>query len=64
MEEKGFGKRINQVRKDRGLTAEKLSEACGINAVYLRQIEGGIKIPSKQEIAAAMIRAVLESGKG
>lgn len=108
MEEKGFGKRINQVRKDRGLTAEKLSEACGINAVYLRQIEGGIKIPSlpvfvsicnalkvspdyllrdelveneisrireltelwentspsQQEIAAAMIRAVLESGKG
>lgn len=92
------------MRKDRGLTAEKLSELCNINATYLRQIEGGIKVPSlpvfidlcnalkispdyllrdalvdnevteiqeltqlwesttpgQQEIAAAMIRAVLE----
>ncbi len=46
MEEKGFGKRINMVRKDRGLTADKLSELCNINATYLRQIEGGTKIPS------------------
>lgn len=106
MEEKGLGKRINRVRKDRGLTAEKLSEACSINATYLRQIEGGGRTPSlplfisicnalhvspdyllqdslnenevsrireltalwenttpsQQEIAAAMIRAVLASG--
>ncbi len=46
MEEKGLGKRINQVRKDRGLTAEKLSELCNINATYLRQMEGGRKVPS------------------
>lgn len=46
MEEKGLGKRINIVRKDRGLTAEKLSEKCSINATYLRQIEGGTKVPS------------------
>ena len=46
MEEKGFGKRINMVRKDRGLTADKLSELCNINATYLRQIEGGTKVPS------------------
>ena len=46
MEEKGLGKRINMVRKDRGFTADKLSELCNINATYLRQIEGGTKMPS------------------
>lgn len=104
MEDRGLGKRINMVRKDRGFTADRLSELCNINATYLRQIEGGTKVPSlpvfinicnalkispdyllrdsladneasrireltelwestspsQQEIAAAMIRAVLE----
>ena len=46
MEEKGLGRRINMVRKDRRLTADKLSELCNINATYLRQIEGGAKMPS------------------
>ncbi|MCI8455199.1 MAG: helix-turn-helix transcriptional regulator [Lachnospiraceae bacterium] len=46
MERKGLGGRINTARKDRGLTAEKLSELCNINATYLRQIEGGMKMPS------------------
>lgn len=46
MEEKGLGKRINMARKDRHVTAEKLSELCNINATYLRQIEGGTKTPS------------------
>ncbi len=108
MDEKGLGKRINMVRKDRGFTADKLSELCNINATYLRQIEGGAKMPSlsvfiaicnalkispdyllqdvlveneisrireltelwentspsEQEIATAMVRAVLERNKG
>lgn len=107
MERKKLGKRINMVRKDRGFTADRLSELCHINATYLRQIEGGSKMPSlpvfidlcnalrispdyllrdmlaenevsrirelaelwentspsQQEIATAMIRAVLEYGK-
>lgn len=46
MEKNGLGKRINQIRKDRGFTAERVSESCNINATYLRQIEGGTKIPS------------------
>lgn len=46
MEKKGLGKRINEVRKDRGVTGDKLSEMCNINATYLRQIEGGVKMPS------------------
>lgn len=46
MEKKNLGRRINTVRKDRGLTSERLSELCHINATYLRQIEGGAKTPS------------------
>mgnify|MGYP002311181964 CR=1 FL=1 len=46
METKGLGRRVNMVRKDRGLTTDKLSELCNINATYLRQIEGGAKVPS------------------
>lgn len=46
MNEKGLGKQIHLVRKDRGLTAERLSELCSINSTYLRQIEGGAKTPS------------------
>ena len=46
LERKGLGKRINEVRTDRGFTADKLSELCNINATYLRQIEGGVKMPS------------------
>ena len=46
MEKKLLGKRINMARKDKGMTGEKLSEACNINATYLRQIESGAKMPS------------------
>ena len=46
MNKKLLGKRINTARKSRGLTSEKLSELCDINATYLRQIEAGIKTPS------------------
>ena len=44
MDGKGLGKHINMVRKDRGFTADKLSELCNINATYLRQIEGDTKV--------------------
>lgn len=46
MDKKLFGKKLNMARKDRGLTSERLSKVCGLNATYLRQIEGGTKIPS------------------
>jgi len=46
MDKKMLGKRINIARKDMGLTSEKLSEYCNINATYLRQIEAGAKTPS------------------
>lgn len=46
MDKKSFGKRLNSARKERKLTGEKLAELCNINATYLRQIEGGTKVPS------------------
>ena len=46
MDKKLLGKKINISRKDKGLTSEKLSELCNINATYLRQIESGAKMPS------------------
>lgn len=41
-----LGKRINQLRKSRGLTSEQLSELCGVNAVHIRRIESGGSLPS------------------
>ena len=46
MDKKLLGRKINMARKERGTTGEKLSEACSINATYLRQIESGAKMPS------------------
>lgn len=46
MDEERFGKRMNQLRKRKGLTSEALSDLCGVNAVHIRQIEGGTRMPS------------------
>lgn len=46
MERRLLGKRINQVRKERGITSESLSEICDVNAGHIRQIESGIRLPS------------------
>lgn len=46
MDKKQFGRKLNMARKDRGLTSEKLSELCNLNATYVRQIEAGTKVPS------------------
>ena len=44
--QKSLGRRINIVRKEKGLTSEAVSELCYINSTYLRQIEAGSKVPS------------------
>lgn len=46
MDRKMLGQRIRAARKGKGLTGEKLAEACNINTTYLRQMEAGTKIPS------------------
>ncbi len=46
MDKRKLGQRINAVRKSKGMTSEKLAEACDIGASYLRQIESGAKVPN------------------
>lgn len=46
MDKVKLGNRVRLARKDAGLTGERLSEMCYINASYLRQIECGAKMPS------------------
>ena len=41
MNKKESGKRIQKVRKSRGLTARMLAEMISIDYKFLRQIEGG-----------------------
>lgn len=46
IERNTLGKRINQIRKSKGITSEQLSEICGVNAVHIRKIESGSGMPS------------------
>ena len=46
MDKKAFGRKLNTARKDLGVTGDDLAELCGLSSVYLRQMEGGSKIPS------------------
>lgn len=41
-----FGKKIREARNKSGMTQEVLAEKADIGAVYLGEIERGIKIPS------------------
>lgn len=41
-----LGKRIAKLRKEKGLTQEKLAELCNIDISYIGQIERGLKTPS------------------
>ena len=41
-----LGKRIGCVRRENGLTADRLSEICGVQPITIRQIEGGSRLPS------------------
>jgi len=41
-----FGRRLNAIRRERQVSSEKLSELCGINAVFVRQIESASRRPS------------------
>lgn len=37
----GFGQRLRQIRKDKGLTLRELAQAAGIDFTYLSKIENG-----------------------
>lgn len=46
MDNKRFGKKIREKRKEHGLTSQQLADLCHINDGYIRQLESGRKIPS------------------
>lgn len=41
-----FGKQLREVRKKLKITSDKLGIACGVNPVFIRQIESGARVPS------------------
>lgn len=41
MKDVGFGRRLQEKRKNQNLTCEELADKCFINTGYLRQIESG-----------------------
>lgn len=46
MDKLNIGRTIYQARNERKMTVAAVAEICGINDVYLRQIESGVKTPS------------------
>ncbi len=54
---KNLGKRSSQIRRQRGLTSERLAYENGISKGYLSDIENGKRLPSLkllEKIARAM----------
>lgn len=47
-----LGERIQQLRRERGLTQEELAQACGISQKYLSELERGGKAPSWETLVA------------
>lgn len=41
-----FGRCLKKARKDSKTTSDKLGNACGVNPVFIRQIESGTRLPS------------------
>ena len=52
MDIKKVGKRIQEVRKSRGLTQEELSEMVGLSVKYISNIECGFKMPKLNTFVA------------
>lgn len=46
MVQKILGRRINQLRKSKGITSERLAEICEVNPTHMRKIESGGSYPS------------------
>jgi transcriptional regulator with XRE-family HTH domain len=45
-----FGQRVQQLRTKRGLTQEKLAQACNLTTSFVSTIERGTKAPSLNTI--------------
>ncbi len=58
MPRRTLGKRIRQLREQRGLSRQELAEATGLSAVYLKKLEAGDRespsLPALEKIARAL----------
>ena len=45
-EAKLFGRRLRELRKERGLTQEALAESADLSGNYISDLELGLKVPS------------------
>ena len=41
-----FGRRLRELRKERGLTQEELAESADLSGNYISDLELGLKVPS------------------
>lgn len=41
-----FGRRLREIRKERGLTQEALAESADLSGNYISDLELGLKVPS------------------
>lgn len=41
-----FGKRLNKSRKEKHMTSDELGDKCGVNSVFIRNIERAARSPS------------------
>ena len=54
MDARQIGKRIQRIRKQRGLTQEQLSQMVNLSTNYLSNIETGFKTPKLETLVAIM----------
>ncbi len=58
MPRRTLGKRIRELREQRGLSRQELAEATGLSAVYLKKLEAGDRespsLPALEKIARAL----------
>jgi len=46
VDKQDFGRKLNALRREKQISSERLSEMCGVNAVFIRQIENATRLPS------------------
>ena len=44
--QKAFGKKVQELRKQKGVSQEKFAEMVGLNRTYIGKLELGIQIPT------------------
>ena len=58
-----FGRAVRTVRRDRGISQERLADICGLHRTYVRDIELGkrnISLENIEKIAAAFSMSITE----